>query len=163
MKSDFLNDVMNYPYLTVKSRVGNNVMCNMESEGKEMHFLATDDSDCWGILMVQYQGRIANHDVLSNVRYLLRSLKPVSLPSLLHFECHAVTHEVRLVLRWPLYEDYYGYDDVKQIISIFFDHWMTIEPFIQRVIEGEDVDGVIAVANKELEQLNPQLTKPGTT
>ncbi len=145
MNSDFLNDVMAYRYLAVKNRVGNHVICCWESDGQDMVFLATDDHDWHGTLMVQYQGEIDSHEAWGKAHDFLDSLSPV--PALTRFECHEATHEIRLVMRCPLHEAYFGYDDVKQMIPTFCDLWKTVEPLIDRAVAGEDVRVLIAEAH----------------
>lgn len=159
--SDFLNDVMAVSHFQVRNRVGNHVMCYMESEGKEMHFLATDDNDWYGILMVQLQGKLTR-DQWSRVERLLRGLSPRPLPMLFRFECHELTHEVRAVVRWPLHAEYFGKEDVEHAIHLLFDQWTTLEPFIRRVSDGEDVELLTEEVNRQLAILDPQLAKPAS-
>lgn len=152
--SDFLNDVMAFPYLTVKNRVGNHVMCYMESKGKEMHFLATDKDDWYGILMVQHQGKLTR-DQGSRVEQLLRALPPRPLPMVFSFEYHELMHDVRAVVRWPLHAEYFGHEDVEQAIHLLFEQWTTVEPFIRRVCDGEDLEAVIATAKEQCASIYP--------
>lgn len=162
MKSDVLDDVMTFPYLKVCNRVGNHVMCYMEADGKEMHFLVTDDSDWYGVATAQFQSQL-NEQQFDRVMRLIAEMLPSPLPRLFGLECHDLTQEVRAMLRWPLYADYRGHEDVKLLIPVLFDFWTTVEPCIRRVADGEDVDAVIAEANQQLERLRPQPVRQGTT
>ncbi len=161
MKSDFLDDIMTFPYLKVCNRVGNHVMCYMEADGKEMHFLVTDDSDWYGVATAQFQGQL-NEQQFERVIRLIAEMLPSPLPRLFGLECHDLTYEVRVMLRWPLYGDYRGYEDVKQLIPVLFDYWTTVEPFIRRAAGVEDLHTVIAEANQQLERLNPHPVRQDT-
>ncbi len=150
--SDFLKDVVAATRDGVGSRIGNQVICYMERDERAMNFLAIDENDWWGTFIVQYQG-VLNADETRRVRELIRELKHLPLPALFQIEVHEVLHEVRAVLRWPLYEDYFGLDDVKLAINILFDCWTTIEPFIEQACVNQDIAMTIQCANEKLAEL----------
>ena len=153
--SDFLNDVMNNRSIITTYRADNHLICTMEREGRRMNFLATDENDWHGVLMAQYQEPLTEQQS-DGVQYFLRSIDPMPLPMLLRLEYHDITREVRAVMRWPLHEGYCPCDDAKLAVEILFDCWTTVEPFIRRASEGEDIAALVAEANRRLDALFPK-------
>jgi hypothetical protein len=149
--SHFLLMVESCKHLDNTVRVDPNVYCYMHRE-RDMEFIATDESDWFGKLTVQWP-TIPPHDLAMNVDSLLGKIGNGKLPMLFHYEVHEVWGVIRAEYRLPIYTELMGQEDVDDAVMMLYLEWSTVRPFIQRVLDGEDVESVAAEAIPAMEAM----------
>lgn len=151
--TEFLSYVIRSPRLVRAVRCGSSILCMRHTRIGEMWFTVRDDG-WYGWFEVEHERRIDGDDI-DHVYDLVRAIPHRG--QMFRFEVNEYLGVARAVFQLPVSIENRFPDDINAAIQRLVEEWEIFVPFVNRVLDGEDVACVSTEATQTFAALDTEM------